>query len=96
MKVDFYEPDTSEQEQASMSTLSFLYKYKIDSAARNFKPVSHQAFFNHQGNRVNDRVAPSVDTCSSYDIESFQDFSVIGEGTYGKVFKAKLKPEYCE
>lgn len=88
--IDFHEPTTKnqnkfskEREEKPTSTYAFLNKYQITSIASNFQVVDKVKFFkqnpaNEESNRT-------------YAFSSFETPIVIGEGTYGKVYKAKLR-----
>lgn len=51
------------------------------SIADDFEPVRRESFF---------RQILKRDSQAPYTFESFQQLELVGEGTYGKVFKAKL------
>ena len=92
--IDFHEPITKnlnkikqerEEEKSTqpISTYSFLKKYQFTSTAKNFQVVDKVKFFKQ--NPANE------ETSRTYAFGSFETPIVIGEGTYGKVYKAKLR-----
>lgn len=59
--------------------------------AADFEIASREAFFK-QSKKQGDNGSQYERT---YAIESFKNKTVIGEGTYGKVYKAETKPDVC-
>ena len=61
----------------------------MKSTAENFVPFGRAEFFKQAKRRESDG-EKHFGSDQIHGIESFDDLTVIGEGTYGKVFKARL------
>ena len=71
-----------------MSTYEFLTKFPIQSRGSRAEVVTAEQYFKPSLLLKNEE--GELSPKGSYNIQHFDDMVVIGEGTYGKVYKAKL------